>query len=223
MLAIYTFVFSSVFKAKWNVPGIDGTVEFALVLWIGLMIHGLFADAVARAPNLVVAHANYVKKVIFPIEILPVVGLSTALFNAGINAAVLIAGLLVTGQSLHLNLMQLPLLIVPLALITLGLMWVLAATGVFLREIGHTIGLVVTVLLFLSPVFYPITAVPEEFRVFMTLNPLTFYIEQARAIIITGASIDLVTWTIHLLAGIACAWSGFWFFQRVRKGFADVI
>jgi len=224
MLVVYTFVFSEVFKSRWGgMGGDDSKTQFAVVLFVGMIVLSLFSEVLNRAPGLILANVNYVKKVVFPIEILPVITMGAALFHSLISLGVLLAAFTIFNGYLHWTAIFLPLVLLPLVIITLGLAWMLASLGVFLRDVGQTIGLITTVLMFLSPVFYPVTAVPERFRSFIMANPLTFIIEQARDVLIWG---NLPNWFglgIYTLAATVVAWAGYAWFQKTRKGFADVL
>ena len=223
MLAVYTFVFSEIFKARWGTGEDESKTQFAVVLFAGMIVHGLFAEVLNRAPGLILANVNYVKKVVFPLEILPVVSLGAALFHSLVSLGVLLAAFALFNGYVHWTAVLIPLVMLPLVVLTLGLAWMLASLGVFLRDVGQTIGIITTVLMFLSPVFYPVTAVPERFRPFIMANPLTFIIEQAREVLIWG---HLPNWTglgIYTLAATAVAWAGYAWFQKTRKGFADVL
>ena len=223
MLVVYTFVFSVVFKARWGVGSDESKTQFAVVLFVGMIMHGLFAEVLNRAPGLILANANYVKKVVFPLEILPVISMGAALFHSLISLGVLLIAFIIFNGYLHWTAIFTPLVLLPLVILTLGLAWILASLGVFLRDVGQTIGIVTMVMMFLSPVFYPVTALPEKFRPWLMANPLTFIIEQAREVLIWG---HLPEWTglgIYTLAAIAIAWAGYAWFQKTRKGFADVL
>lgn len=223
MLFVYTFVFSVVFKARWGGDTGESNAGFAIIVFSGLIIHGLFADCLNRAPSLIVANPNYVKKVVFPLDVLPWVTMGSALFHAGISLVVLLAAQLAWNHALHWTVLFLPVIILPLVLATMGLCWILASLGVYLRDVGQTIGIVTTVMLFLSPVLYPITAVPEALRPVLWVNPLTFVIEQARRVAIWGDPPGWTGWLAYLAASIFVAQIGFWWFQRTRRGFADVV
>lgn len=222
LLGVYTFVFSTVFRMKWG-PHPDDTAAFATMVFAGLIVHGFFADCANRAPGLVVAHANYVKKVVFPLEVLPWVSVLAALFHTLINLGVLAAFVGLTGRSIPPTAMLVPLVLLPLLLFTVGATWFLAAIGVYLRDIGQTIGLVTTLLLFMSPVFYPVDAVPARFKPLIEWNFLTPVIEDLRAVAIVGASPDWPRWGLLMLASAAVAAAGLYWFQRSRRGFADVL
>lgn len=223
MLAVYTFVFSVVFKARWGVGGEESKTQFALVLFAGMIVHGLLAEVLNRAPNLILANVNYVKKVVFPLEILPVVSMGAALFHTLVSLVVLLAAFAIFNGYLHWTAILVPLVLLPLVILTLGIAWLLASLGVYLRDVGQTMGFVTTVLLFLAPVFYPVTALPEEFRPVILANPLTFIIEQAREVLIWGRPPDWAGLGVYALVATVVAWAGYAWFQKTRKGFADVL
>lgn len=223
MLVVYTFVFSVVFKARWGVGGEESKTLFALVLFVGMIVHGLFAEVLNRAPGLILSNVNYVKKVVFPIEILPVIAMGAALFHTLISLSVLLSAFIIFNGYLHWTVVFIPLMLLPLIVLTLGLSWMLASLGVFIRDVSQSIGLITTVLMFLAPVFYPVTAVPERFRPFIMANPVTFIIEQARAVLIMGTLPNWGGLAIYMLIAILVAWAGYFWFQKTRKGFADVL
>ena len=223
MLAVYTFVFSVVLKARWGVGGEESKTQFAVVLFVGMIVHGLLAEVLNRAPGLILANVNYVKKVVFPLEILPVVSMGAALFHGIVSLGVLIAAIALLNGYLHWTVVFTPLVLLPLVILTLGLAWMLASLGVFLRDVSQTIGIVTTVMMFLSPVFYPVTALPEAIRPWLMLNPLTFIIEQARAVLIWGHPPAWAGLGIYTLVATLIAWAGYAWFQKTRKGFSDVI
>ena len=222
MLVVYTFVFSVVFKARWG-TGDESQTNFAIVLFVGMIVYGLFAEMANRAPSLILSNVNYVKKVIFPLEILPVIGLGAALFHALISLGVLLLAIVLINGTLVWTAILFPLVILPLLIATLGVAWFLASVGVFLRDVGQTIGIFTTVLMFVSPVFYPISALPEKFHIWLMLNPLTFVIEQSRAVMIFGKLPDWKGMAIYTIVSLLMAWAGYWWFQKTRKGFADVL
>ena len=222
MLVVYTFVFSVVFKAKWSSDSSSKT-EFALILFAGLILFNLFSECIGRAPNLIVGNVNYVKKVIFPIEILPVVAMGAALFHLLISLLVWLIAYFAFFGIPYFTILQLPLVVLPLMLTVLGLSWLLASLGVYLRDVAQIVGVIVTVLMFMSPLFYPVTALPENFQQWMMLNPLTFVVEQARDVMFWGKSIEWVAWSKQTAIAVVVAWLGFAWFQKTRKGFADVL
>ncbi len=224
MLIVYTFVFSEIFKSRWGgIGGDESKTQFAVLLFVGMIVLNLFSEVVNRAPLLILSNVNYVKKVIFPLEILPVIAMGAALFHSLISLCVLLAAFALFNSYLPWTVIFTPLVLLPLIILTTGLAWILAAMGVYLRDVGQTIGIITTVLMFLSPVFYPVTAVPERFRVFIMANPLTFIIEQTREVLIWGHLPNWAGLGIYTLAATIIAWAGYALFQKTRKGFADVL
>ena len=223
MLTVYTFVFSVVFKARWAGGGEESKTQFAIVLFVGMIVHGLFAEVLNRAPGLILGNVNYVKKVVFPLEILTVVSMGAALFHGLVSLSVLLIAFAVLNGHLYWTAMLIPLVLLPLVILTLGFAWMLASLGVFLRDVGQTIGIITTVMLFLAPVFYPMSALPEPLRPWVMINPLTFIIEQAREVLIWGRMPNWQGLGIYILVATGVAWMGYAWFQKTRKGFADVL
>lgn len=223
MLAVYTFVFTVVFKARWGSESLHDQVEFSALIFVGMLIHGFFADTLIRAPNLIIQNVNYVKKVVFPIEVLPLTSLLVSGFYSLIGLVVLLISFLVLKGFLNWTIIFLPILILPFAFFTLGFSFFLASTGVYLRDISQIMGMLTSVLLFLSPVFYPLSAVPEKFIPFIMLNPLTFVIQESRSILIFGHLPNWNTLFIYTVLSLLVAWAGLTIFQRLRRGFADVL
>lgn len=223
MLGVYTFVFSVIFKSRWGVTAEETQTQFAIVLFTGMIIHGLFAEVINRAPTLILSNVNYVKKVIFPLEILPVISLLAALFHTLISLTVLLTAFYYFNGYLHLTSLLVLVLILPFIVLITGLAWILASLGVFVRDVSQTIGIVTTVMMFLSPVFYPMSSIPELIRPWMLLNPITFIVEQAREVMIWGHLPDWNGVGIYTLIAFIIAWLGYAWFQKTRKGFSDVL
>jgi lipopolysaccharide transport system permease protein len=224
MLSVYTFVFSAVFKSRWQNGAVQASkAEFAVVLFAGMIMFNLFSECVGRAPSLILSNANFVKKIIFPLEILPCVALLSALFHSSVSLAILLVAEWIVRGSVPWTAILIPLIIAPLCLFILGASWFLAATGVFLRDIGQTIGILITALMFLSPVFFSITSLPPRFQQVVYLNPMTFPIEQGRNVLIWGQIFNWQHWAIYTIACFIFACMGFAWFQKTRRGFADVV
>ena len=222
MLLIYTFIFSVVFKAKWA-AGSDSKTEFALVLFAGLIVFNLFAECISRSPSIITSNVNFVKKVIFPIEILPFVLLGTALFHGLVSVFIWLLAYTVLYGLPHATILLLPVILLPLLLFIIGVSWFLSALGVYLRDLNQFVGVLVTVLMFLSPIFYPVSALPEKYQIFLMFNPISPVIEQFRDILYWGI---LPNWTIYLRGlciSLVCAILGFSWFKNTRAGFADVL
>lgn len=221
MLAVYTIVFGQFFQAKWG--GAGSTWEFALVLFSGLIIFNVFADCVTRAPTLITNNPNFVKKVIFPLEILPIVAAGSALFHASVSFLAWLCFYVVLKGIPPVTMFYLPLILLVFLPILLGFGWLLAAAAVFLKDVNQAIGLFTQALLFMSPVFYAIEIVPESVRPFMQLNPLTIIIEQSRTVMLAGSPPDFGLLAIYFAVSLCVAWVGLAFFQRLRSVFADVV
>jgi lipopolysaccharide transport system permease protein len=222
MLLIYTYFFGFVMKARWA-GGSDNKVEFALLLFCGLIVFGIFSEVLTRSPSLIITNSNYVKKVVFPIEIFPIVAMGSALFQALINLFILVLGTGFLLGTFNWTLIFLPLVLIPVVLLTLGLGWIFASLGVFFRDISQIIALIVPALMFLSPIFYPITSIPQKFQWIYHLNPISFVVEDMRNIVIWGKSPDLGWLVIGSAIGLVVSIGGFWWFQKTRKGFADIL
>jgi lipopolysaccharide transport system permease protein len=223
MLVIYTFVFSEIFKSRWGGGDDESKTQFAVVLFVGMIVLSLFSEVLNRAPGLIISNDNYVKKVVFPLEILPIVSMGTALFHSLISLVVLLAAFTIFNSYIQWTVIFIPLVLLPLVIFTLGMAWMLASLGVFLRDVGQTIGIITNLMMFLSPVFYPVSAVPEWFRPFIMANPLTFIIEQAREVLIWGHQPGWLGLGIYTVIAASIAWIGYAWFQKTRKGFADVL
>jgi lipopolysaccharide transport system permease protein len=222
MLGVYTFVFSTVFKARWA-GGSDSKTEFALLLFAGMLVFNVFADCINRAPSLILFNPNYVKKVVFPLEILPVVSLGAAMFHLMVSLLVWVLFYIVAFGVPKAGILLLPLALFPLAIFVLGLSWLLAALGVYLRDVSQFVGVVVMALMFLSPIFYPLSALPEGYRELVALSPITASVDQARDLMFWGKPLAWGSWTVHLIISLVIGWLGFAWFQQTRRGFADVI
>lgn len=222
LLTIYTFVFSVVFQARWD-TGTAGQAQYAIQLFAGMIVHGLFTETLLRAPSLILQNATYVKKIVFPLEILPVMAVGTSAFHSAISIGVLILAILLVTGGLSWTIVFLPLVLLPLMIMSLGFSWFLASLGVYLRDIVQPIGLLSTILLFASPVFYPASALPDFIQPWLMLNPLTFIIEQTRAVLIAGVPPNFGGLAAYGLVAVAIALLGNAWFQKTRRGFANVL
>ena len=221
MLAIYSFVYGTILKVRWS--GSESQSEFALILFAGMLIFSFFSECINRASTIILANANYVKKVVFPLEIFPCVIFVSALFQLTVSLLVWLVFYFILHGSLQLSMLYLPILLFPLALLILGISWFLASLGVYIRDIAHVMTLFLSTLMFITPVFYPISAVPKAYHALLYLNPLTFILEQARMVLIWGQSPQWNMIGVLILGYGLVAWLGFVWFQMTRKGFADVL
>ena len=224
MLAVYTLVFRHVMQVRW--PGADdgasGDLAFAMRIYAGLAVFLFFAECVNRAPALVLEQPNLVKKVVFPLELLPWVSAATAGVGLGVAALLLCSLAWLSGLGLHATMLMLPLVWLPLLPWVLGLGWLLAGLGAYVRDVGQVLSLLVSALMFLSPVFFPVQALPQGVRSWLALNPLAPVMTSTRDVIAGQLpSWGALAWVA--LAGGALAVLGALFFRRVRSGFADVV
>ncbi len=223
MLGVYTFAFGVIFGARWT-TGSDSKMEFAIILFAGMLVFQLFSECMNRAPSLVLSNPSYVKKVVFPLEILPIVSLGSSLFHMLVSLLVWLLFYLIGFGLPSPTILLLPVVMLPLILFTIGTSWILASLGVYLRDVGHMVSSLTLMLMFLSAVFYPIESLPESLRTpLMVLNPLVFHVEICRQLMVWGKLPVWSSWTIYFGFGLVVTFLGFAWFQKTRRGFADVL
>jgi lipopolysaccharide transport system permease protein len=223
MLAVYSFVFVGVFRVSWPGATKGGGLEFSLQVFAGLLVFNLFAEVASKAPNLIVDQPNLVKKVIFPVELLAWVTVLSGLFHLLVSVATLLVVVLFTRGGLPVTALALPLVLLPFLPFLLGLGWFLSAVGVYVRDVGPLMTMVVSLIMFMSPVFYSVASLNADLQFWMNLNPLTVIIEQVRAVLLLG---QWPVWSALGIYGvIACVFAivGVIFFQLTRHGFSDVL
>ncbi|NQW10517.1 MAG: ABC transporter permease [Alphaproteobacteria bacterium] len=224
MLAVYTYVFGVILSVRWEDRlQTGGEVAFAVILFSGLLVHGLFTECFNRAPTLISDNVNFVKKVIFPLEILPYTVLLSALFHAVVSVAVLLIAHLVLNQTMAWTVLLLPVTLLPLLIMIMGVSWLLASLGVFLRDIGQITTVLGTVMLFVSPIFFPVERMPESLRGLVYLNPISVIVDAVRAVVLFGEMPDWAALGVYTIVALIVAQLGYWWFQRTRHGFADVL
>jgi len=223
MLAVYTFVFSQVFQTRWGGIEQAGPLAFAVNLFAGLIVFNLFAECASRGPGLNTANPNYVKKVVFPLETLAPVSLATATFHALSSLGVLLIFELTSFGRIPITVLWLPIVWLPVLLGSLAILWVLSAIGVFLRDIDQVIGVGVNMLMFLSPIFFPLSALPPRWIPLLRVNPLAQAVEQTRAVLVLGHKPGSSYLIIGIGLGIAACELAYLGFQRAKPAFADVI
>ncbi|NGM86021.1 ABC transporter permease [Parapusillimonas sp. SGNA-6] len=222
MLAIYTFVFSVAFRAKWG-TGEESKIAFAIVLFTGMIVHSFFAECLNRAPTLITGNPNYVKKVVFPLEILSWMVLFSALLHFVVSFVVLVCFCLLAGVEIQLGTLLIPVVLAPLIFMTMGLSWAFASLGVYLRDLAQLMGMVTTILLFLAPIFYPIDALPVSYQSLLAWNPITLPVVQVRDLMLWGKPLQWGPWGVSFVIGVVVCCIGYWWFQKSRRGFADVL
>lgn len=222
MLLVYTFVFSVVFEGRWNVESTN-KVEFALIIFSGITVFNFFSEVLNRSSSIIISNTNYVKKVIFPLEILPISITISALVHALISILILFIGLIVFMGGISLTALFLPLVLLPVILLSLGISWFLASIGTYIRDVGYIINVLTGALMFLSPIFYPVSSVPDSLKFVYYLNPLSYTVEDMRKILLWNQYPDFWWLLIGSLVGLVVALLGYFWFQKTRRGFSDVL
>jgi len=222
MLAIYTFVFGFIFKSRWTGQG-GGHVEFAVILFAGLNIHAMFAECLNRASTLIIENTNFVKKVVFPLETLSWSTLGSALFHLAISTFVLLGISICVNGSIPWTVVLFPVVLACFIPFVAGAIWLLASLGVFLRDLKQAVGIVTMALMFLAPIMYPRSLIPMPYRSWMNLNPLTVIVESSQDVLVWGRQPSWSHLGLYALASCVFAWLAFVWFERSRKGFADVL
>lgn len=222
MLMVYTIAFGEILKGRWpQAP--ESNAEFSIILFLGIIVHSFFAECFTRAPRLMLENSNYVKRVVFPLEILPWAMAMSALFHTAMNIAVFLLLSLLVYQDLSVYAVLLPLVFIPLILMTIAISWLVASLGVYMRDISQVTPVLATAMFFLSSAIIPMEAVPEKFRLVFHLNPLTFFINQARDVALWGKPPDWTALAIWTAGSLLAAYIAYAWFRKTSKGFADVI
>ena len=220
LLGAFTLVFGGVLGAKWGTQGTG--IELALFIYCGLLVFTPFAEVASTTPRLLQNYQAYVKKIIFPTELLPLVNVLAATMHGLANLLVLVLIAAIAGH-LHAMLLLAPLVLLPAWLFTLGVAWFLAAAGAYVRDLTHVMPVATQLLMFLSPVFYPLQAAPALLQTVHQFNPLAIAMEDTRRVVLQGVPPDWTLWGAMLVIGILAAWAGYTFFVRSKEDFADVI
>jgi len=222
MLLVYTMFFSVILQIKWGLHK-ESKSDFAILLFVGLVMYGFIAECINRAPGLVTGNVNYVKKVVFPLGVLPVVSCASALFHWAISMVVLLLALVILGEGIPPTAILILPVMFPLMLYGLGVGWILAAMGVYLRDISQIVGVFSQLLMFLSPVFFPASRIPDRYQGLFRANPLTGIIEQARAVLVFGAQPNWSDLLVQALVALTLCVVGYGWFTITKRGFADVL
>jgi len=221
MLLVYTFVFRDVLGAKW--PGAESGVDFALNLFSGLLVFNFFAEVLGRAPGLISEQPNLVKKVVFPLELLAWSSVLNSLFFAFVSLGVLFFGMVIFKGGLPLSSLSAVVALLIFTPFLVGLSWVIAALGVYVQDIKAIVSMIITPLMFLSPVFYPVTALPQAVQSVIVFNPVTLIIQAVRKGVLDGDWPLDTALLIHLCIGLLLFVAGFKLFRTLKRGFADVL
>jgi lipopolysaccharide transport system permease protein len=223
LLTAYTFVFGLVFKSSWNAGEKGSMAEFAMIVFCGMIPFNLVSETLARSPSLMPANASYVKKVVFPLEILPLSIMGAALVHALISMLILVVGVAIVTGKLSAMVLLYPVMLLPALLLTAGLSWLLASLGVFLRDLQQLVALLLQLLMFLSPIFYPASRLPTALRTIAQLNPMTQVLENGRSVMVFQQMPDWASWGAWMAIGTLVAFAGLAWFNKTRSAFADVL
>ncbi|MCX7114366.1 MAG: ABC transporter permease [Gammaproteobacteria bacterium] len=223
MLSLYTVVFSIFMRARWAGAGLDNKLMYALLIYAGLINFNFFFECISRAPTLIVTNPGFVKKIIFPLEIYPWVLIGSALFQMIINTVILSLFCLLLLGKLYATILLLPILLIPFILVTLGMSWFLCSIGVYVRDINLAMTFIAQVTMYLSPIFYATTVLPQKLQQAILINPLTYIIEQTRNVVIFGQLPQWPGFFVYFTVSLCVAWLGFLWFQKTKSGFADVL
>lgn len=223
-LAVYTVVFGVILKAGFGAgSGAPPRIDFALNLFCGLILYDIFSGTLSRAPGLITGNSNYVTKVVFPLEIFPVSVLLANLVNALFCLVILVTAALFLCPGVSFTILLFPVVLVPLCCMSVGLGWFLASVGVFLRDLGHAVAIVLQLLFFVSPIIYPVSAVPQGFQSIMMCNPLSPIMESARAVLLMGKQPQWGALLILTLISLVILQLGYIWFMKSKRAFADVL
>lgn len=222
MLVIYTVIFSEVFSIKWN-SDTSNKFEFAMMLFCGLCMYNMFSTVLGRSVGLIEQNKNFVKKVVFPIEILPATITLSALFDCVISIVVLIAATSILTSNMSITVLQVPVILLPHIVFCLGIAYLFSALSVYVKDMANFISILITVCMYASPVFFPLSALPEKFRFFIMLNPMTYGMENMRLAVIHGEVLNLEYYLISVVSAVVVYLVGKWVFYKARRGFADLL
>ena len=221
LLTVYTIAFGVILKSRWGIAGT--TAEYALMLFAGLIIFNMFSECLNKSPLVIIANPNFVKKVVFPLELLPVITVATAVIHALIGLAVWFVGYAILFGIPQPTAVLFPFVLICLIPVLLGIGWLLSAVGVIVRDISQLTGMLNHTLLFLTPIFYSIEAAPPILQKLLLANPLTFVVEQFRLVLFSG---QMPAWTgmsVYLVLASLFAWASLVLFRRLRPTFADMV
>jgi lipopolysaccharide transport system permease protein len=221
MLCVYTLVFSGIFKVRW--ANTTTTADFALVLFAGLLVFNFFSEVLVTAPMVIAGQPNYIKKVVFPAAMLPAVRVAAAMVTAMVSLGVLLVAQWWVSGSAPPRAILAPLVLIEMIPMMLGVAWVISSVGVYLRDISQFIGIISSVMLFLSPIFFPPSSIPAKLWFVVELNPLVMPMQVLRALTVQSGPIDWLGLGVHFLVSVVFAWMGYALFKRLARGFADVL
>ncbi len=221
LLLVYTIAFGVILKMRWGFSG--STSEYALMLFAGLIVFNLFSECLNRSTTLITGNPNFVKKVVFPLELLPVTGMASALMHSLVSVVVWFLGYVIFFGVPHTTAVFFPLVLLGLVPVLLGVGWLFSAFGALIKDIGQLTGMLSHMLLFLTPIFYSVEVAPAMLQRWLMLNPLTFIVEQFRIVLFYGEMPDFEGLAVYFIGATLFAWISLMMFRRLRPVFADMV
>lgn len=222
LLSIYTVVFQQILGVKWGAQN-SSSIDFALNLYLGIAVFNIFSESIQAAPAVLRNHSNLIKKVRFPIRILPAIPVGTALCDAALGLVVWQVIYIIVLGTPPISVLYLPLVLLPLILFVMGLCWIVASLSAYMRDFTQIVRFVVTALLFLSPIFFPLQSMPQDWQWILAFNPLAIEIEMLRGIMIGGIAPLWDSYIGFLILSLLVYGAGFYWFELTSDGFVDVL
>jgi len=223
MMALYSFVFGVIFNGRYGMMANETAVDYALGIFLSLTIFQLIAEVMGVSTTIILGHTNIVKKVVFPLEILPVASVGASIYHFMISICLVFAGILIFGQGISSLSLYLPVLILPVILFTLGIGWFFSSVGVYVRDLGQLMQFLSLALLYSSAVFYSLDMVPDQIYAILKYNPMVHIVEQARKIVLWDQPLQLRPVLYIYISSTCIFFFGYYVFMRLKKGFADVL
>jgi lipopolysaccharide transport system permease protein len=223
MLGLYVVVFGHIFGGSYKVLPDETKVDYALALFLGLTLFQLFSEVLGTSPQLIVGNPNFVKKVVFPLEVLPASAVGASIFHSLISLVLVLVGVVILGHGLSLHALWLPVILVPVVLLALGISWLVSALGVFFRDIAQLVAFATLVLMYGSAIFFPPSVLPTSLWLFLRFNPLLLAVDLARASVMWHQPINAIHLMYLIVVSVLVCAGGYWSFRRMAPWFADVL
>lgn len=226
MLALYTFVFGILLGGTFGMRDDEGSLDYALGIFMGLTIHGLLAETMGTCTQVITGNQNLVKKVVFPLLVLPSANVAAAFVNFLVSLMLVFIGVFTFGPGLGWSALAFPLVVIPVTLMTLGAAWAISALGVYFRDVQHLVGVVSLALFYASAIFYPAQRIIEEAPAVWAVlkyNPMIHAIEISRDILLWGLPVNWGALTYLWVFSLVSFFLGYVIFKRLQPGFADVL
>ncbi|MFA6135206.1 MAG: ABC transporter permease [Phycisphaerae bacterium] len=223
MLGLYVFVFGYIFGGSFGILPDETRIDYGLGIFFGLTLFHFVAEVLGLSPGIIVSNPNFVKKVVFPLEILPAANVLGAVFHMMISLGLLVVGILLFGPGLTISALWLPVILIPVILLALGISWIFAALGVFFRDVGQLMQFITMALMFASAVFYSAQKIPAPAWHYMRLNPVLLAIELSRDAALWGRPINSNHLAYLYAVSLGACYIGHAAFRKMKPAFADVL